>query len=317
VKPPTPAPFPGDTISRYDGQLVDVRWPAEWKTVEGWRPYNPSLAWHQGRLFMTARYSFFAFPGLDTTGHVLVSSNYYGRSETLFAELDPTTLQVLRWAPLTYHRWVGSRNTALEDVRIWSDETGLYGIGVFLPEDSREKPSQAIIRIDPNRYAASLTRVFPSTERAEKNWSPIQGRPEFTYSPTQHVNDGQIVGEPYGGRIHGGTPLIEHGDGYLSVVHHFTNRPTRTNRRGGGRHYVHHFAYWDKDLHLTHLTAPFVFAWESAIEFAAGLVRHNDRLLISIGWGDWDMSLYTVNPDRVDAALEPFGDEARFLIGRR
>lgn len=317
MKPPKPQRFDGDTITRYGGQLVDVRWPDEWKATQGWRPYNPSLAWHQGHLYMTARYSFFAFPGLDTTGHVLVSSNYYGRSETLFAELDPATLQVIRWGRLEYRNLLGSRNTALEDVRIWSDETSLYGIGVFLPDDARQKPSQAIIFIDPARYTATLTRVFPSTDRAEKNWSPVEGQTVWTYSPTQHINDGRIIGEPYSGRIHGGTPLIEWGDGYLSVVHHFVNRPIRTNRRGGGRHYVHHFAYWDTDLRLTHLTAPFVFAWESAIEFAAGLVRHNEQLLISIGWGDYDLSLYTVNPDTIAAALEPFDDETRFLIGRR
>lgn len=305
--PPTPHPFEGPTVALYDGEHVDVRWPEEWKSKPGWRPYNPSLAWVNGRLFCSVRYSFFAFPGIDTTGQVMVSSNYYGRSETILAELDPTTLQVLDWRTLTYTNWVGSRNSGLEDIRLFTRDNILYGIGVYLPlEDGH--PTQGIIRIDPDKWTAELTEVFPN-EGPEKNWSPVEGREDFTYSPT---------GEPYRGHIHGGTQLIGWGDGYLSLVHHsFSRRYKGTGpRRNRGRHYVHHWARWDKDLHITHLTAPFVFTWQSAIEFASGLTRHQNRLLISWGWGDYDLTLTTVNPELIDKQLRPFTDETRFVIRR-
>jgi len=308
VKPPTPHPFEGDTAARYDGRTVDIRWPEEWKTRPGWRPYNPSLAWHDGHLYVSVRYSFFAFPGIDTTGQVLVSSNYYGRSETLLAELNPTTMQIIRWSKLEYLDWEGSRNTALEDVRLYSEGGHLYGIGVFLTLDGSPH-AQAIIDIDPDGWTARLIDVLPG-ERVEKNWSPIEGRTGFAYSPTQHVTrGGTITGTPYTGPIHGGTQLIEHGDGYLSVVHSFETRPyRRPNHRGNrrGRHYYHYWAFWDRDIRITHLSSPFVFAGESAIEFAAGLTRHGDRLLVSFGWGDWDLTVMSFDPITVDAALEPW-----------
>jgi len=318
VKPATPHPFEGDTVDVYGAEHCDIRWPDEWKTREGWRPYNPSLAWVNGRLFCSIRYSFFAFPGIDTTGQVLVSSNYYGRSETLLAELDPDTLQVVDWRRLEYLNWSGSRNTALEDVRLYVVDGTLYGIGVYLPLDDAPY-AQAVIRIDPAASTATLVDVLPA-RRVEKNWSPVEGRSEFIYSPTETVDyTGTVAGDPYKGAIHGGTQLIEFEDGYLSLVHHSVSRPLRTRgvrNRGRERHYVHHWALWNRDLRLTHLTAPFVFKWEAGIEFASGLVRHNDRLLISWGWGDWDLTITAADPNQIGKRLKPYPNERDFLIRR-
>jgi len=316
VIPPTSFPFEGDTVAKYGGEHLDIRWPDEWKTRPGWRPYNPSVAWHKGRLYCSVRYSFFAFPGIDITGQVLVSSNYYGRSETILAELDPDTLQVKSWQILEYRHWSGSRNSGLEDIRIWSDGDHLYGIGVFLHLDESNH-SQAIIRIDPAKGTATLETVIPSP-RVEKNWLPIEGRDLFAYSPTQLVDRaGNVTGEPYAGKIHGGTQLLEFDDGYLSLVHYFTNRRYRNPGLRGrrvGRHYVHYWAKWDHEK-ITHLSRPFVFNPTAGIEFASGLTRWNDKLLVSWGWGDYDLTCTTVDPTTIQ--LEPFDREARFLIGRR
>lgn len=108
----------------------------------------------------------------------------------------------------------------VEDVRVFCRADGLHGVGVGFPEG---RITQCELLLD---YAEGSYRVIRDYGQpfghTEKNWSPPSVPTplfDFVYSPTQVVHHGRVKGQPYNGRLHGGTQLLPYKDGWISVAH--------------------------------------------------------------------------------------------------
>lgn len=308
--------FEGPSWSDLGGSLVKPELPEEWLTHPGMRPYNPSLAWLKGKLYMSVRYAFFWHPGIELSeeqeAEVVLrkkSVGKYGVSHTLLCELEPDSLELRSWKKLESKGFPDFHaNDSLEDVRLFEDSGKLFGIGVFLHEGT-ENHEQAIARLAPSTGTFTwLQNLGKPAGRTEKNWSPVEGSPgRFQYSPTQ-VWEGELTGATYKGKVHGGTQLLKLEDGsHISLVHSFVSRKVEGALRPE-RHYVHYFARWVEGK-LVELSEAFSFGWEKPIEFASGLAWSDsgrEELLVSYGIGDSSFGLGRISLVDALATLKPY-----------
>lgn len=271
---------------------------------------------------MSLRYSFFWKPGVDDSGLLLdgkTTNGKYGVSYIVLAELNADTYEVKQWKQLEL---VGApeshANLGLEDVRLFEDGGKLFGIGVFLHKDGTPNGNhqQAIVRIAYQTGKAHFVQLLERTpeEFVEKNWSPVEGKPDtFLYSATQKWELGKVSGPRYSGEIHGGSQLLRRPDtdGYFAVVHNFVSRKNSVSGRKE-RHYVHYWAFFDAELKMTGLSEPWIFEWKKPIEFVSGLAWAQGpqlEAIVSYGVGDSDAELAVMPWEAIAAQEKPYSEE--------
>jgi len=158
-------------------------------------------------------------------------------------------------------------------------------------------------------------RVLPSPRagRHEKNWMPFvrDGALHFLYSSNPTVvlrvdidtGAGEVVQDQQGPAVasgfRGGSQGLPYGDGWLFVVHE-----VGTVRGGDGRAYAHRVLHLSSGLGIVAATPAFGFAGRET-EFCAGLARHGDDLLFSVGVDDAQAHLFRVPEAAVIGLLEP------------
>lgn len=200
----------------------------------------------------------------------------------------------------------------IEDIRLFWREDGLHGIGVILPiTESGPKANEAEILID---YEAGTYEILTDFGRPmgtpEKNWMPAEHKTQmfdFTYSPTQIVFDGNVLGEPNDLYLHNGTPLIKYGDGYLSIMHMVCSVQ-------GERTYVSVAAMWSEEGRVTHLSQPFHFnvGWreelKETIEFASAILwtKPEEEVLVGLGVKDEYLGFCRIPVEKFE--WEPYRD---------
>lgn len=145
-------------------------------------------------------------------------------------------------------------------------------------------------------FASSIDEISvpppPRTGRHEKNWAPILGRNEWLYSCheggsviTASLGDDGWVLTPRGTSpaisrgFRGGSQLIPVVGGWLCVVHEVADDD-------GRRIYEHRFVWFDDELTLTHVSQPFAFREQRAIEFCAGLCSDGTEVIATFGVRD-------------------------------
>lgn len=279
------------------------------------RYFNPSLAWHDGQLYISIRSCNFA---VDHKGKwYLRDGSAYSKTDVLVGKLNEETLKVHDLVKLELSKDSPTRIlvSGLEDVRLFSRKDGLHAIGFESDRLTRSlhnasaKMAEYVIDGNKLKYLRSLEK--PDTKVVEKNWSPTDVPSknfDFTYSPTQTWKDGKVLGQKYAGIIHGGTQLIRQKDGsYLSLVHDKKLDP-KFRRMDNGTYdkYIYHtyLARHDQDGIITHLTKPFTFGTLENIEFAAGMVEHNDDLLISFGIRDCKYGIARISKEKLLSLIE-------------
>lgn len=155
----------------------------------------------------------------------------------------------------------------------------------------------------------------------EKNWMPIEGSLAWLYSPAATVQcrvseNGRefAYGAPVTtptvlNRARGGTQIInidqEHA---IGLVHEtLLNVPNAKDRyHGYHRAYLHRFVLYRRDpLLAIAVSPPFHFLTPLSVEFAAGLARKQDKLLVSFGHHDTDCWLAEVRLADVRRVLRP------------
>lgn len=158
----------------------------------------------------------------------------------------------------------------------------------------------------------------------EKNWMPVEkgmipagsesfSRPEFDYiyeSGKTYTIATRSVDEVGGFvvPVRGGSQLIPLDDGtFIAVVHEtVTNEhmrfPSLTRSPLMRRRYAHRFVQYSDKGQVLQVTDRFNFLNKS-IEFASGLARYGDRLLVTFGALDSSAHICSVSLDDVLAAL--------------
>lgn len=182
---------------------------------------------------------------------------------------------------------------------------------------ARDRSSEGICQIVLLRLdGAAVTAVHTLSDgvtRHEKNWMPVvsDDRPlRFVYSvwPTvllAHDDDlaatrieRENPAAPIAERFSGGSQVIAVDEGWLCLIHESVIFDD------GGRVYTHRWVWFDAEWRLAKLSAPFIFQ-ELGVEFAAGLARRGDELIVSYGVWDREAWLATVNLAEVRALLAP------------
>jgi predicted GH43/DUF377 family glycosyl hydrolase len=187
----------------------------------------------------------------------------------------------------------------LEDARLfrWNDK--LYICGVRRDTTTHGEGRMELSEID-EKTGKELSRWrIPAPGKndtyCEKNWMPILDMP---FHFVKWCNPLEIVKiDPENGtcetvltkerpllhNYRGGSQVIRIGEHYVCLTH--TVRLWLTESKRKDAVYLHAFLVWDKDWNLVHVTDEFSFM-NARVEFACGMAKHNDRILISFGYQD-------------------------------
>jgi hypothetical protein len=278
------------------------------------RHFNPSIAFHDGKLKIAVRSCNFA---VERGGKwYFRDGNQYSKTDVLYGDLDPDTLQVTNLRTLKLSKDAPTRTlvSGLEDVRLFCRKDGMHAVGFECDRLTRSLHNQStslaeyLIKGDELVYLRTLEKPDPNV--VEKNWSPTDVPTEafdFAYSDTQAYKDGKLIGEPSTTEIHGGSQLLKQKDGtFLSIVHEKKLDPkhayaySRLSRNVYDKYiYYTYLAKHDKRGTITQLSKPFRFGTLENIEFAAGMVEHEGDLLISLGIRDCKMAIARIAKSRL------------------
>lgn len=278
------------------------------------RHFNPSIAWLGNELKIAVRSCNFS---IDSNGKwYLRDGSAYSKTDVLYGDLHPITLQVsnLNNLELSDNSPIVTKLAGLEDVRLFQGVSEMFGVGFESDRMTRslhnKSAKMAEYKISKGKLEYLQTLEKPDDSIVEKNWSPTDkpGFFEYTYSPTQVVRMGKVIGEPYKGDIHGGTQLIKQKDGtYLSIVHRKVLNRLRSRPGVYDKYvYYHYLARHSKEGFITHLSKPFTFGTKENIEFAAGMVEYKDDLLISFGIRDCKYAIAKVSKQKLVDLLEEY-----------
>lgn len=279
------------------------------------RHFNPSIAWHNDKLmiairscnFMVKRHGDWSFG----------DGSAYSKTDVILGEVDPITLEVrtIRKLHLSKNTPTRVKVAGLEDVRLIVRKGKLMAVGFESDRLTKSlhnaSASMSVYEIGEElKYIETLEK--PNKELVEKNWCPPD-KPsdlfDYTYSPTQVIKDGKLIGEPTTSQIHGGSILLKQKDNtYLSLVHE-----KQADKRLGKVYdrfvYYTHLARHDKQGMITHLTPAFRFGTLENIEFAAGLVEHEGDFIMSFGIRDCKFGLAKISKEKMTNLLEPWEDK--------
>lgn len=271
------------------------------------RMFNPSLAYHMGKLMISLRSCNFA---VERGGKwYLRDGSAYSRTDVFYGELNPDTMDLTNVVKLNLSddSPIQLLTAGLEDVRLFSRPDGMHAIGFQSDRLTRSlhnrSASMAEYLINGTSLEYIRTLEKPHADVVEKNWMPADNATkafDFTYSPTQVWKDGKLIGEKYTGEIHGGTQLLEQEDGtYLSLVHQKAAIRTLYGNVYDKYIYYTYLARHDKNGIITKLSKPFRFGTNENIEFASGMVEYEGKFLISLGIRDCKFAIASINKERL------------------
>jgi hypothetical protein len=210
-------------IERFDVSAVDIT--PKIKSPDGRyyeAVYNPSIARIGDKLWITYRACFH-----QDNDHPSHYTNDLLLGELCTKTLKPTVPKIIK--DVSCHN--GFEKFGIEDVRLFEQADGsLAGIGVgleFMPGDYRAH--QVSFTIDTEKLVTKNRVRLPRPRNlSEKNWSPptVPARMfDYTYSPSEVVVDGDVVGGNYNsGPIHGGSQLLPYTDERFPDVRYISFR---------------------------------------------------------------------------------------------
>jgi predicted GH43/DUF377 family glycosyl hydrolase len=275
---------------------------------------NPSILYWCGRLIVNLRHVNYTFYHSETKlfqhqygplTYIHPENDIHLRTDNYYLELDDNfnvssffkvdTSNFDNYEPLW--DFVG-----LEDARLVCWDGKLYMTGVrrdtttngqgrmelseiVVSKDSVKEVSR--VRIEPPKHPDSY---------CEKNWMPVLDRP-YNYvkwsNPTELVKvdpstgssetifEGQPIPAPTDFR--GGSQVIPYEDGYLAIIHEVDLFCSEAGRKDAV--YRHRFAMWDSEFQLINYSDSFSIMG-GHVEFATGMIFHEDHFLITFGFQD-------------------------------
>lgn len=190
----------------------------------------------------------------------------------------------------------------LEDVRIFRWGSKLYTSGVRRDTTPNGQGRMELCEIevtDTGVKEISRFRIPPPIDQnsyCEKNWMPVLNMP-YHYikwsNPTElvkvdpeqqtctQVKVSNYVNMPRD--LRGGSQVISFNDYFVTVVHEVYLFTSEVGRKDGV--YKHRFLVWDKDFNLVRFSEDFDFM-DAHVEFAVGMAKYKDDMLITFGFQD-------------------------------
>jgi hypothetical protein len=278
---------------------------------KNWSAFNPSIAVNnKGKFAVTMRSSNYV---ILEHGELFVTSGGTIKNNVWFAELtDDLQLDGLRKLDFSAAGIVIERG--VEDAKLmWRDGKWMF-MGVML-EKHTPVARNCICYMDKNAQRVTKIDVLPGVESKmpEKNWmTPYVPSKNFDYiyDGTGIVKDGQIIRRLRDSedlnKLRGNGLLLEYENGtYLGVMHTLKiKRWQQFSQRSMSpieyviKDYDHYFVRFDEYGWAIEISDPFHFV-TNGIEFANGIVPHNDNYVISFGRDDIYSLLATVSKENV------------------
>jgi len=280
---------------------------------EGWSRFNPSIAQGpDGELRMIVRSSNYMMTRqlsytINDEGGVIRTTNYL---IDLSPDLEIAGVQEIE------DRHVRPETppfpvAGFEDCRLFAYRGSWWFSGTVRDRNLDGICQIALVRLEGTTAVEAHLLSDGLDRRHEKNWMPAPGddalRFVYSSSPTvilryhdvgtaapELIQPGPLVAR----RFSGGSQMITIDGGWLCLVHE------AVNFEDGGRVYSHRWVLFDDQWQLARLSSPFLLQ-ERGVEFAAGLVRRDDQLLISYGVWDREAWLATVPVGPVLSLLTP------------
>lgn len=257
------------------------------------RAMNPSICVHDGELWCVVRTVNYWVKGrrygiLDKDG-ITRTENYLGRFKR---DGRLTGMRRMKDLDARYQKPFG-----YEDVRLASVGGKLVGSSTVCGTKYSEGVRIASLQFKGGDVARA--RFQPSFQKHEKNWMPFSkdGKLVWIYSldPTVILPIGIKRSCPFRLEHLRGGAVTEFEDGYLCITHEVVDEVD-------GRIYLHRFVRLDERFNVTAVSPAFVFD-HYGIEFAAGLVVDDGKIVVSFGIEDKQAWILRVDVGEVEGLL--------------
>jgi hypothetical protein len=262
---------------------------------DGYHCMNPSVCVHEGRIITTIRTVNYT---MDDRGRYNPPEADAGviKTQNYLADVSPVDFSTSNVRPIVDRAGrvhLATQVQGYEDMRLVSVGGQLYGVANVRDNDPSMLCTVAIGLLADN---GDITREWVQpTVQNEKNWMPFAHDwlgLSFVYSidPTVIMNFDPSTGlcreiarsTPTLGLDHlrGGSQAVRlpKDDGWLVVTHEVAIMDDK-------RCYLHRFVRLDESFRVTHVS----HAWRlrsSRIEFVAGMVLHDEKIVLSAGLAD-------------------------------
>jgi len=274
---------------------------------DGWSRFNPSIALNwvgDAEIIVRSANYHIERSGVYTihdTDGVIRTENYLGRVclDTLEA-FDFTRIDDARIARDRADYLV----QGLEDCRLF-----FVDMGRFVSATVRDRHPDGIAQMVMAGVRENTIiewQILSDRTQHEKNWMPIVGgwEPQWLYSCSPTMvrwpdGDGTWAPAPWVARhFRGGSQVIPVDGTYLCLIHESVTFEAIPHKV-----YTHRWVELSPHYRITRVSAPFTFQGRG-IEFAAGLVRQGDDLIVSYGVNDAKAWLLRIPLAQVLESLE-------------
>jgi hypothetical protein len=302
------------TIEKWGGKAWRIRRLAD-RNVQTWSASNPSIArGGDGRLLTTIRSSNYVI--LPTSGQLYVTEGGPIKTRVWMSWVSDE-LEITEPEPVTIKDWEDFRFVrGVEDTKpFWVDEQWWF-TGVVL-ERGQNIARQGLFLFDPNKREAEMVAMYPGqrTLKPEKNWMYITGtKPfDFVYGPGTVFAAGKFKEVKQSKKVpndlRGTSHIVETSIGLLGMGHQLYTKKVRTYNAmtfgyqdGLLKDYTHRFVLYKANGEIEAMTPEFRF-YGPGIEFASGLVEHNEKLVVSFGTNDIRSNLAVIDTSKIQKKL--------------
>jgi len=302
------APKLSDLVARTERSQIELPVPG------GWSCFNPSIATGPDGLRMIVRSSNYRmapqlrYTVLDTGG-IIRTTNY-------LVDLSPD-LQILTVEAIDDHALRPDPPpfpvSGFEDARLFRHRDAWWFSATVRDRHPLGICQIALVRLK-GTQPQDMHLLSDAGDGHEKNWMPAPQDDDnllrFVYrcDPTVILRFDDAVngvtpevrhpGPVIARHFSGGSQAIPVDGGRLAIVHE------AVDFEDGGRVYTHRWIWFDPAWCLARLSSPFIFH-DRGVEYAAGLVRREDDLVVSYGIGDREAWLATMPLEEVLPLLAP------------
>jgi hypothetical protein len=226
--------------------------------------------------------------------------NYFGTldqnlTQTSIAKIDDEEIRKTR-TPAQH---------GLEDARLFWWQGDWWLLCTSLHHAARVRGTMSLGRLRDNRVGHFEFLHSPHGREMEKNWAvrvnDAQLAVVYSHHPAESYELAPARRKLHIGAFHalegwsGGSQLIRHGEGWVSVVH---QRRKDRNRV----YYTHRLVRYDDNLAPTHAGREFYFRGPQ-VEFCAGLAQHGENFVLSFGVKDREAWLVRLVRGEFDALM--------------
>lgn len=281
--------------------------------LPGWSLFNPSLLKRRnGELLLMVRSSNYEY----NNGNYIMpdSDRQVIKTKSILCELnDDLSIRSRRVLEDPDYLKNGYPVDGLEDARLFETDQGLFvsaTVRNVCPYDGNCRIGMARISDDLTRYE-NVKIITEQVNRPEKNWMPIIGEknPKWLYACNFNDKIGSIEYVGHGLSVNvkpcekslakhfrGGSQFVKIDDYYLSIIHEVAIFERN-------RVYSHRFVRLNEDLSMRDYSLPFYIKDQRQIEFAAGLLYHNNQIIVSFGSMDKKAFLISLPKDSLSSFI--------------